>query len=191
MVDISKLLRTSGDDVVVELFQETNDASLRKDHVTFSYVGQGQHVQCTLAARVLTEAGGVGIYKGAVTVSYKRADIATVLPNGPEFIFSATLPFTFKQLKDYLKANYGLVLENADVLAPGATTAVTDATQYRAEHLDGVGRLVLRIADHSPRFLPFANGGSGLLVKPVDPNGGQLDMLGATTQLNPATSLDA
>lgn len=190
MLELSEVLKSTGNEVLIKLFQDYNDHYLDVAHLDLNYVNQGQSVQCNLVARVTSTDGLPGRYKGTVPVTYKRANLTTLLGGYQEFPFTTGYPFTFATMAAYLKAQYGLVIETQDVLHPITNGAVETTTAFNAD-MTLAGVLELKIADKSPRFLPKSSNGGSLFVKIIDPNGGQLDYLGATRNIGNVTLMDA
>lgn len=190
MLELSEVLKSTGNEVLVTLFQDSNDYYLDIPHLDLAYVNLGLRVSVTATARVTSTDGLPGKYRGSFNVNYGRANVTTLMSGTQQFPYSSQFPFTFAALATALKAQYGLVVEAQDVLIPNTTNQMTDATQITAA-MASAGVVQLKIADKSPRFVPNSVGGGSLYVKVVDPNGGQLDFLAATTTLAPVTTLDA
>lgn len=190
MLELSEVLKSTGNEVLVKLFQDYNDHYLDVDHLDLAYTNQGQTVMCLMTARVTALTGVPGRYKGTSSVTYKRANVTTLLSGYTEFPFTTGYPFTFSAMAAYLKAQYGLVVETQDVLHPTTGGVVTEATAFN-EAMTAAGVLELKIADKSPRFLPKSASGGSIYVKIVDPNGGQLDYLAATQNLGNVSQMDA
>ena len=190
MLELSEVLKSTGSDVLVKLFQDYNDHYLDVAHLDLAYTGNGQSVTCTMTARVTATSGVPGRYKGTVPVTWKRANVTTLLAGYVEFPFTTAYPFTFATMATYMKNQYGLAIEAQDVLHPTTGTAVTDATAFN-EAMTVAGVLELKIANNSPRFLPKSSNGGSIFIKIVDPNGGQLDYLAATRNVGNVTLMDA
>lgn len=190
MLELATVLKSTGSEVLVALFQDSNDVYLDVGHLNLTYLNTGEDINVTLTARVTAIDGSVGKYKGAPTVKYKRASVTTLMNGVVQLPFPSLFPFDFLTLQAALKAQYGLVVEAQDVLIPNTSTVMADATLITSD-MATVDVVELRIADRSPRFLPFSIGGGSFFVKVVDPNGGQLDYLAGTTTLGSVTTMDA
>lgn len=190
MLELSEVLKSTGNEVLVALYQDSNDYYLDIPHLDLTYASNGNRVNVTGTARVTSTDGQAGKYKGSFQVNYLRANVTALTGIVVQFPFSSVFPFTFATLAAALKAQYGLVVEAQDVLVPNTTNQMTDATQITAAMPVG-GVIELKIADKSPRFIPKSLGGGSFYIKVVDPNGGQLDYLTGTTTLGPVTTLDA
>lgn len=190
MLELSNVLKSTGNDILVALFQASNDVYLDVKHLNTVYANLGLDVSVTATARPVATDGAVGRYKGTFTIEYRRTKLATILSGSVTFPFPSLLPFRFDTMAAALKAQYGLVLEAVDFLIPGSNTVVTDATEFTEAHLVN-GDLVLQVAELSPRFVPQTSAGTPLTIKVIDPNGGQLEYLAGTTTLPPVTILDA
>jgi hypothetical protein len=143
-----------------------------------------------MTARVTALDGQPGRYKGQVPLTYKRANVTTLLNGYVEFNFTALFPFSFATMAANLKGAFGLVVEAQDVLIPNTTTPMTDLTMINETM--AVGRVVeFKIADKSPRFLPKSSNGGSIFVRVVDPNGGELAFLSGTRDLGNVSLLDA
>lgn len=190
MLELATVFKSTGSEVVVALFQDSNDVYLDAGHLNFTYVNSGVDINVTLTARATAVDGSVGKYKGAPVVKYARGNVTTLMSGVVQLPFSSTFPFDFATLKAAMKAQYGLVIEAQDVLVPGSTTVMTDATQIISA-MAVMGVIELKIADKSPRFIPNSLSGGSFYIKVVDPNGGQLDYLAGTTTLGSVTTMDA
>ncbi|MNU63352.1 hypothetical protein D3C71_526050 [compost metagenome] len=190
MLELSEVLKSTGNEVLVKLFQDYNDHYLETDHLDLSYTNQGQSVTCTMTARTTALSGVPGRYKGVVPLTYKRANVTTLLNGYVEFTFTAMFPFSFSTMAAHLKGAYGLVLEAQDVLQPTTGTEMTDLTMINEAMATG-GVVEFRIADKSPRFLPKSSNGGSVFVRVVDPNGGELAFLSGTRDLGNVSLLDA
>lgn len=190
MLELSEVLKSTGNEVLVALFQDSNDVYLEVAHLDLTYLNVGADIQVTLTARVVATDGSVGKYKGAPTVKYLRGNVTTLLGGGQQFPFPSLFPFDFATMSAALKAQYGLVIEAQDVLIPNTTTVMTDATLITSD-MANIDVIELKIANKSPRFIPDALSGGSFFVKVVDPNGGQLDYLAGTTTLGSVTTMDA
>lgn len=190
MLELSEVLKSTGNEVLVKLFQDFNDHYLDTDHLDLAYTNQGQVVTCVMTARVTAISGVPGRYKNSVPLTYKRANVTTLLNGYVEFPFTTAFPFTFATLAAELKGQYGLVVEAQDVLIPNTTTQMTPTTAFNETMATG-GVIELKIADKSPRFLPKSSNGGSIFIKIIDPNGGELSYLAGTRSLGNVTLLDA
>lgn len=191
MTTLSNVLISTGADVLVSLFEASNDHVLTPGHLTISYLGDGDEVVVTATAKILGDDNQPGRYSGFFVVRYPRESFSRLTGGAVEFLFTTLLPVSFATLKAHLASAYGLVVEAIDVVMPGGgNDPVTDATMFTAgDTVDGV--LSLKIADNSPRFIPFSSGGDSIKVRIVDPNGGELNLLAATSYLSSVTSMDS
>lgn len=190
MLELATVLKSTGDEVLVALFQDSNDVYLDIAHLVLTHVGVGTKVSVKLTPRATATDGSVGKYKGSPTVIYERGNVTTLMNGVVQFPFPSLFPFTFSALKASLLSQYALVIEARDVLIPNTTTPMDDATLITAAMTTG-GVLELKVATNSPRFIPSSLAGGSFFVKVVDPNGGQLDYLAGTTTLGSVTTLDA
>ena len=190
MASLSEILRSNGEDVLVHLFAGSNDHELVKGHVNLTFLGNGNFVNVIGTARVLGTDNQPGRYKGSFNVTYLRERFENLIGPTVVFTYPTLVPFTFQELADHLSSAFALVLEPQDVLAPTVDQVISPTTVINELDLvDGV--LKLRVAPNSPRFIPFVVDGSTIDILIVDPNGGQLDLLAATTLLSPIASMDA
>lgn len=190
MLELVTVLKSTASEVLVSLFQDSNDVYLDPAHLDVTYLNSGEDINATLTARVTATDGSVGKYKSVTTVKYKRGNVTTLLSGVVQLPFPALFPFDFATLKAALKAQYGLVIEAQDVLIPGTNDLMTDATLLTSA-MATIDVIELRIADRSPRFIPKSLSGGSFWIKVVDPNGGQLDYLAGTTTLGSVTTMDA
>lgn len=190
MLELATVLKSTGNETLVALFQDSNDVYLDMDHLDLVYASAADTISVVASARVTAPDGTAGKYRGAFTVKYKRGDVTTLMNGVVQLPFPSNFPFTFATLKASLKVQYGVVIEAQDVLIPNTTTQMTDTTQITAA-MATVGVVEFKVADKSPRFIPKSVGGGSFFVKVVDPNGGQLDYLAGTTTLGSVTTMDA
>ena len=190
MLELSEVLKSTGSEVLVALFQDSNDYYLDIPHLDVMYAGAGLSVNVVATARVVATDGQPGKYKSSFAVQYKRASVQTLTNGTVQFPFTSLFPFTFATMAAALKAQHGLVIEAKDVWIPNTSNQMTDATQITASMAAG-GIVKFDISNNSPRFVPRDNSGTAFYVKVVDPNGGQLDYLAATRTLGAVTTLDA
>jgi len=189
-MELSQVLKSTGVEVLVALFQDSNDYYLDDKHLDLDYVSNGARVLVNATARVTSTDGQPGKYKGAFQVNYLRANINTILNGATTFTFTGAFPFRFDTMAAALKAQYGLVVEARDFQIPNSPTVMQDSTMLTTAMQVG-GVVEFRVHDGSPRFVPQSAFGTSLFVKVVDPNGGQLEYLAGTRTLAAITSLDA
>lgn len=184
MLTLSRVLRSTAEEVFVDLFEASNEHIVNVDHLLLTYTGNGQFVECLATARTLGLDGQPGRYTGSKVYTYRRESLQVLLGGVVDFLFAVEFPFTFQTLSDHLKGAYGLVIEAQDVLQFNGsvmtpTTVITDT-----EAVNGI--VSLNIAPNSPRFIL----GDTLNVKVLSPNGGDLSLLGPTALLLPETTMD-
>jgi hypothetical protein len=190
VLELATVLKSTGNETLVALFQDSNDVYLDMGHLDLTYSSAADTINVVATARVTALDGTAGKYKGAFTVKYKRGNVTALMNGVVQLPFPAVFPFTFATLKAGLKAQYGLVIEAQDVLIPNTTTVMTDATSITAG-MAVSGVVELKVADKSPRFIPKSANGGSFFIKVVDPAGGQLDYLAGTTTLGSVTTMDA
>jgi hypothetical protein len=190
VLELATVLKSTGDETLIALFQDSNDVYLEIPHLDLIYTHAADMITVVGTARIVATDGTPGKYKGAMTLKYKRGNVTTLMNGVVQLPFPANFPFSFSTLKASLKVQYGLVIEAQDVLIPNTTTLMTDDTQITAA-MAVAGVFELKVADKSPRFIPKSAGGGSFYIKVVDPSGGQLDYLAGTTTLGSVTTMDA
>jgi len=193
LLAISQLLGLSSTELLEQLYSLVNDHDLDTKHVALTYQADGPYVNVTLKARALTDEFVPGRYTNETVVRYLREDLKVLFNGTPTFYYTGNWPVTFGALKAHILGTYGVLLENADLLKPGsAVETVSDNFSFIEANYQGTDHVIeLRVAEHSPRFVPHVSGGDSIYIRILDPNGADLALIGPTRQLPPVTSLDA
>jgi len=192
LLAISQILSLTSKDLLEQLYSLVNDHDLDTAHTTLTYASDGDYVLVAIKARALTDDFQPGRYTNETVVRYLRENLKVLFNGTPTFFYTGEWPVTFAALKAHLFGTYGVLLENADILTPGNTTQ-TIADSYSFKQADYVGSqntIELRIAPNSPRFVPHVRGGDSIYIRILDPNSADLQYIGPTRALPPATSLD-
>ena len=186
MIILHKILTTPSDDIIVELVNQSNNSQLIGKHVSVdTSINSSATQQATLTAVTETDTGETGIYKGSVEVTYDRPTMDLLLPTIPSFVVTLAYPFTFGELRTLLLTEYGLLLEEKDIAErKDSVNHVTDNFIYNEAYYHIVdNKIKLYVHGASPRFAPM--GTPSFSIEVVEENGGQLDLLAPTTDLNP------
>lgn len=193
LITISNLLRLSSAQLLEQLYIMVNDHDLDTRHVKLTYTGEGHYVNVNIKSRALTDEFQPGRYTNETNVRYLREDLKVLFNGTPTFFYTGDWSVNFATLKNHLLGTYGVLLENQDFLRPGSTSElITDSYSFaQADYQSTQNVIRLHVAPNSPRFVPRAFDGDSLHIRILDPNGGDLQYIGPTKQLPPATSLDA
>lgn len=193
LLSISKVLTKPSRLILEELYGMANDHDLDTLHTNLSYQSDGEYVIVSITARALTDQMQPGRYTGQTQVRYRRESLSVLFNGSPEFFLPKEFPVNFGDVKAHLSGNYGVVIENADILLPGSNIeTISDNYNFIKEDLVATeGVVEFRIAPNSPRFIPAEEGGGSLVVRILDPYESDLRLLGPTKSLPPVTSLDA
>lgn len=191
LLNISEVLRMDSLTLLEKLYSQSNDHKLDSGHITVTYEAERDSIIATLTAKALTEDFQPGRYSGSTAVKYERESIQVLFNGVPTFYMSSLWPVNFKQVQQHLRNAYGVLIELQDVHLPNATAPLSTTTVFNeSDYVAKDYTIEFRISDLSPRFIAYSRGGASIKVRIVDPNGGDLELIGPTKLLFPVTSLD-